>query len=98
MKSNIVIGKNSLYAGMNNLDGVHMYNNRGYAMYTDSILNILKPVLRMQNIPLFPSDYHLTCPQALYQKRQLKKQTSSYKPEANIYNIPVKNKFHVLGN
>ena len=37
------------------------------------------------------SNYHTTCPQAQYQKTQRLKMN-------NIYNIPIRNQFEVLGN
>ena len=47
-------------------DGVHLYGSSGNKAYTRSVLNIL----RSAKLTSQESDFHLSCPQSQYQKKQ----------------------------
>ena len=103
----ILIGKHGLDMQGNNMaawyrddftgrfDGVHMYGSQGVAAYNKSVIQIIQRILPSSEprssflSSTTASTYHNTCPQAQYQKR-LKMN--------NVFNIPVRNQFEVLGS
>ena len=76
-------------------DGVHMYGSQGKQAFTDSLCQIVRSVCPSKRLDvLSTSTYHKTCPQARYQQRKSEKQTQI----KGHYNVPIHNRFDVLGN
>ena len=76
----------------------HMHGIYGKHILTKSLIDVISNVLpstRPSKLPNQTSD-HTNCPQAMYQRR--KKTTYQHNTYPNSYNIPVYNKFSLLGN
>ena len=83
--------KNRVSIGSLSLNGKHSY--------TRSLIQAVRnnlPNMKPHNSPNQTSDDHTNCPQARYQK--MLKTTLSNSTSPNMYNVPVFNKFSVLGN
>ena len=50
-------------------DGIHMRGRLAARHYTNSIIRIMLPSARGKNSSI-PQDYHLTCPQTMYQNNK----------------------------
>ena len=95
------VQKDSLYKDdwSGRQDGVHFYGSLGKTAFTDSLCQIVKSVCltKKANLPLSSiSSYHTFCPQAQFQQR--KYYLSKQNEVKDQYNVPVHNKYSVLGN
>ena len=109
LKDKIQIGSHSLkysaerYTDMrtNRYDGIHMYGKHGRQDYTKSLIQMLKNVFPASQPSMPPNQTkpmnHTNCAQAKYQK-QKKKTTFAQKSQNKFYNVPVNNRFNLLGN
>ena len=111
MKDKLVLGKHKLdcagdkMAAMyrdgwsDRFDGVHMYGRQGRRAFTSSVLEIIKSALSTpHDAKTASSSYHSSCPQTQYMNKQKKKTVPSNQHNQNIYTVPVKNQFDILGN
>ena len=108
MKGRIMIGKHTLdcpdeafldrYRDENSLkyDGVHMYGSWGRHAFSLSLKNIFKVAIREIEPAQSVQSYHKSCPQTMYQNKQKTTKTSQHYETS--YNVPVNNKFSLLGN
>ena len=106
LKNRIMIGKHNIGADQpgalyrdertGRYDGLHMYARKGYHVYTESVLHILRSCLNQNSRDSSSpsSSSHRTQNQAMYQEQQRAKLSG----KNTAYNVPVSNHFDVLGN
>ena len=87
----------------NRYDGIHMYGVDGKRAYTKNLVDIFRDLLVKSETAKSEnhtsSSYHRTCPQTLYQEAQRKKTFAKGQVSYNgCFNVPVSNRFEVLGN
>ena len=81
-----------------------MYGVDGKRAYTKNLVDMFRDLLtnsyeRAKSENYSPPSYHKTCPQTLYQEAQRKKTfIQDYENYNAHYNVPVRNRFNVLGN
>ena len=107
LKERIVIGKHSLECSgdligdwyrddwSGRYDGVHLYGSQGRMAYTRSVGQIVESaLLTPHTTSSSSSSFHKSCPQEQYQQKKNKR----VQKDRDIYNVPVSNKFNILGN
>ena len=103
MKNRIVIGKHKLGCPEDKFeerytdgrtgwyDGVHMFNRAGKAVYTESLVQIIKSVI--------PALTRTTSDDQTQARHRNKKTTNTrYHSRQSQYIVPTSNKFDILGN